>query len=101
MTTAREAGGDISRASEVQVFVLYSDEEGVWLPISKPQARQILDDAKAKGQEVHFEMVGKVARIGIEHTLEDDDDSGAAEPMMVCSKCQEPWEPDHECAEGP
>ena len=95
MTTAREAGGDVSRASTVMVFVLYSDEEGMWLPISRPQARQILDDAKAKGQEVHFEMVGKVARIGVEHSLEDDD--GAAEPMMVCSKCQEPWEPDHEC----
>ena len=95
MTTAREAGGDIGRASEVQVFVLYSDDEGVWLPISKPQARQILDDAKSKNQEVYCEMVGSVARIGVEHSLEDD--GGAAEPMMVCSKCQEPWEPDHEC----
>ena len=97
MTTAREAGGDISRASEVQVFVLYSDEEGVWLTVSKPQARIILDDAKAKGQTVHFEMVGNVARIGVEHSLEDDDDE-ANEPGPVCSECDEPWTEGHECS---
>lgn len=92
---AREAGGDISRAKEVQVFCLYSDEEGVWLPISKPQARIILDDAKEKNQEVFCEMVGGVARIGVEHSLEDD---GAQEPGPVCSLCNEPWDGDeHTC----
>ena len=32
----RELGGYISRATEVQVFVLYADSEGYWLTISKP-----------------------------------------------------------------
>ena len=94
---AREVGGYVSRANEVQVFVLYSDEEGFWLPISKPQARQILDDAKAKGQEVHSEMVGTVCRIGVEHSMEDD--AEANEPGPVCSECGEDWQPDHECTE--
>lgn len=92
---AREAGGEISRASGVVAFVLYSDDEGYWLPISKQQARQLLDDAKAKGQEVHVEMVGSVARIGVEHSLEEGDE--ANEPGPVCSECGDDWLDGHTC----
>ena len=96
MTTAREVGGDLSRASSAEVYVVYGDdgEAGMWLPISKADARVILDDAKAKGVEVEAAMAGTVLRIGVEHSLEDD---GAAEPGPICRECGADWGDGHQC----
>lgn len=94
---AREAGGNLARASHVEVFVVYGEGEtaGMWLPIAKTDARLILDDAKAKGIDVQAITVGHTLRIGEEHTLEDD---GAAEPGPVCSDCGAVWDGDsHQC----
>ena len=93
---AREAGGNLARVSSVEVFVVYGEGEtaGMWLPISKSDARIILDDAKAKGIDVQAITVGHTLRIGEEHSLEDD---GAAEPGPVCSECGSEWQEDHEC----
>ena len=94
----REAGGCIGRASDVQCYVLVSDTAGAWLSISEPQARRLLEAARLAGEDdVDCEMVGSVCRLGSEHTIEDDDE--ANEPGPVCSACQEPWQPDHECEE--
>ena len=98
MSTAREAGGCIGRASTVQCYVLCTDTAGMWLEISKPQARQLIEAARAAGEEdVDCEMVGSVCRIGCEHTIEDD--AEANEPSPVCSLCHEPWSSDHTCEE--
>lgn len=91
----REAGGHLGRVENVQVFVLYSDDEGLWLPITKVQARDILDDAAGKGREPEVEIVGSTMRIGCEHTIGEDE--AAEGPHAVCSECEEPWTPDHAC----
>jgi hypothetical protein len=92
----REAGGAVMRANQVQVFCLVSETTGIFLPISKPQARLLLDAARDAGdEEVDCELVGTVCRLGVEHDMEDDAEAG--EPILVCSTCSEPWEPDHEC----
>ena len=93
---AREAGGNLARATSVEVFVVYDDSDagGMWLPISKADARVILDDAKEKGIDVQATMDGNTLRIGEEHFLESD---GAGEPGPVCRECGEDWQEGHEC----
>ena len=94
----RSTGGCINRAESVEVFALYSDGEGAWLPISKTQARQLLDDAARKGvDDITVEIIGATLRIGEEHSIED----GAAEESgrPVCSECGEDWSDSHECSE--
>ncbi|MDE2022218.1 MAG: hypothetical protein KGI71_04910 [Patescibacteria group bacterium] len=94
----RETGGCINRAEAVEAFVLYSDGEGAWMPISKTQARSLLDDAARKGvDDITVEVIGATLRIGEEHSLEDEAAEEAAHP--VCSECDEPWGPGHECSE--
>ncbi len=97
----REASGCVNRASEVQVFVLVSDTAGMYLPISKPQARQLLDRARTLNEEdVDCEMVGSVCRLGVEHTIEDDDEE-ASEAHPVCSECGLEWGESHVCPDFP
>lgn len=93
----REAGGHLSRVSRVEVFVLFSDSHGVWLEISKVQARAVVDAANAAGVEPDVEIIGTTMRIGFEHDCEEDDEHD--EPGPVCSECGEDWTSDHECPE--
>ena len=93
----RSAGGCVGNASSVQAYVLVSDTAGMWLEISKPQARSLIDAARQAGEdEVDCEMVGNVCRLGAEHTIEDDEE--ANEPGPVCSECGETWADEHRCA---
>jgi hypothetical protein len=96
MMSLRESGGCIGRASSVQAYVLVSDTAGMWLEISKPQARQLVDAAREAGEEhVDCEMVGNVCRLGAEHTIEDDEE--ANEPGPICSGCGAEWDNLHRC----
>ena len=92
----RELGGYISRATEIQVFVLYEDSAGYWLTISKPSARLICEDAQKKGvEDIEVETIGTVVRIGAEHTMGDDEEANEVGP--VCSGCGAEWSEAHEC----
>jgi hypothetical protein len=95
----RELGGAVARAKEVSVFVAYAGhpDGGMYIQISGPQARQIVEDAKSKGIEdvdVSVSARGDVF-IGDEHTIVEDEE--ANEPGPICSGCGADWNDMHEC----
>jgi hypothetical protein len=103
----REVAGKINAAPECKVFVAYSGHEsgGTYLTVSRPQAKQIIADAREKGiddLDVTVDARG-VVYIGDELELDAGVDAAAAEepededPEPVCSLCGEPWEKGHEC----
>jgi len=62
----RELAGEINRAREVYVWVPYG-AEGLWLSVTKPAAKRVLDDARDKGlAEVEAEVSRGVVKIGVE-----------------------------------
>lgn len=99
MTTPREAAGAINRASVCRVFVAYGEGEGAgtWLPITKVQARELVEHARLNGKELLIEETRGLVSIGDDHDLEDEDGAAEEGPGPVCSECGEPWVDDHEC----
>jgi hypothetical protein len=74
----REAAGAINAASACFVYVCYSEEPGggFYLPVTRVQAKRVVEHARGKGvHEIDVEVTAKGhVYIGEEIELADDDD---------------------------
>jgi hypothetical protein len=80
--TVRNVRGEINRAKKVYVFVEYSDhDDGVCtLQVSKPQAKEICEDAEDSGvEEICVDVVGKTLYIGDFDTSDEETEESADE----------------------